>query len=57
MLEKEKGLIPLVYIFEGIMQGLKRWYQLVQYSDHSLELVELVTQRMKGQGLPWWCSG
>lgn len=49
MLEKEKGVILLVYTFKGIMQGWKRWYQLAHYSDHPLELVELVTQRMNGQ--------
>lgn len=49
MLEKEKGMILLVYTFKGIMQGQKRLYQLAHYSDHPLELVELATKRMNGQ--------
>lgn len=46
MLEKEKGLILLVYFFEGITQSLQRRHQPAQHSDHSLALV---TQRTKGQ--------
>lgn len=49
MLEKEKRLILLVYFCEGLMQGLKRRCQLAQYSDHSLELMDLITWRTKGQ--------